>query len=420
MRKRSVTALTAGAASLCILLGSCGNDALITSSQDVTEISFSWWGNDARHDYTIPAVKKFEELHPDIKVKCHYAEWSGYQTRNRVQMVSGTESDVMQINYSWLSEYSPDGNGYYDINLLSDSVDLTNFTDEDLAYGMQNGKLNAVPIALNTETVFINKTIYSKYGLDIPHTWDDYFRAAEVMNGDCYPVSMSQKPAFFFLTAWTGELTGKDFMDKNGKILYSREDVKLMIECYCKLVEKKVIPNVEHFDKLNLGTGVYAGSMAWVSDSISYCSPAIDNGYEMTVAEYVRENGVLDNWYAKPATMYAVSKNTKHPQEAALLLDYLLNSTDMAEYQKIEKGIPLSRQAREYLTATGRLSGIQYEAFNMMSENKDSLEPISPYFENDEMIRTFFSACNEVIYQKSTVDEQTDLIYNFFMNFREK
>lgn len=414
MKKRSRMCLLAAQFSLMFLLNGCGNQEVITTQTNRTEISFSWWGNDQRHDYTIPAIKEFEKLHPEIKVKCHYAEWAGYQTRNKVQMVSNTESDVMQINYSWLSQYSPDGNGYYDINLLTDTVDLSTYTEEDLAYGMQNGKLNAVPIALNTETIFINKTIYEQFGLDIPRTWDDLYKAADVMNGEHYPLPMSRKPAFFLLVSYTGEITGKDFMDNDGKILYNKDDIRLMIESYQKLVEKKVTPNVEHFDKLNLGTGVYAGSMAWVSDSISYCSSAIENGYEMVVGDYITAKGNLDNWYAKPATMYAISKNTEHPDEAALLLDYLVNSTEMAEYQKIEKGIPLSKAARNYLTETGQLDGIQFDAFNMMSDNKDKLEIISPYFENDDLMKAFFSACNEVIYNKSTVEEQTDIIYELF------
>lgn len=124
-------------------------------------------------------------------------------------MVTHTESDVMQINYAWLNQYSNDGEGYYDINQLSDYVDLSNFTEEDLAYGMKNGKLNAVPIALNTMTVYVNKSVYDEYGLDIPETWDDFFAAAEVMNGEHYPISMSKKSAWFFLASYVGQMTGK-------------------------------------------------------------------------------------------------------------------------------------------------------------------------------------------------------------------
>lgn len=392
-----------------LLFGSCigcSGDTVVTDQIVQKEISFSWWGNDIRHDYTLEAIETFESLHPDIKVKCHYSEWSGYQTRNDVRMVTHTESDVMQINYAWLNQYSSDGEGYYDINQLSDYVDLSNFTEEDLAYGMKEGKLNAVPIALNTMTVYINKSVYDEYGLDIPETWDDFFAAAEVMNGEHYPIAMSKKSAWFFLASYVGQMTGKNLMDDEGNITFGKEEAALMIRTYCNLVNKKVMPQVEYFDKLEIANGNYAGVLAWLSDAESYCSEAIANGYEISVADYTTINGNLSSWYAKPATMYTIRKDAENPEEAAILLDYLLNSPEMAGYQQIEKGTPLSIAARQYLEENDMLNGIQYEAFTKMSESKDKLEVISPYFENDAMIDAFTDACNEVLFNKSDEMEQ--------------
>lgn len=395
---------------LVVCCACCSGDIVVTDRQVQKEINFSWWGNDARHDYTLESMEMFESLHPDIKVKCHYSEWSGYQTRNDVRMVSHSESDVMQINYAWLKQYSDDGEGYYDINQLSEYVDLSNFTEEDLAYGIQNGKLNAIPIALNTMTVYINKTIYDQYGLDVPKTWDDFFNAAEVMNGEHYPISMSKKSAWFFLASYVGQMTGKNLMDDEGNITFGEKEVTMMIETYCELINKKVMPQVEYFDKLKIVDGSYAGVLAWLSDAENYCGETIENGYEMTIADYTTVNGELNSWYAKPATMYAIRKDVENPREAALLLDYLLNSHEMAGFQKLEKGVPLSASARNYLEENDMLNGIQYDAFTKMQESKDKLEIISPYFENDAMIDAFIDSCNEVLYGKSDETEQGKIL----------
>ena len=50
----------------------------------------------------VNAFDELEKLYPNIKVSCDYSEWSGYETRSNICMVSNTESDVMQINYAWL------------------------------------------------------------------------------------------------------------------------------------------------------------------------------------------------------------------------------------------------------------------------------------------------------------------------------
>ncbi len=393
-----------------VILSGCGNDIVVTNQTQQTEISFSWWGNDARHDYTLEAITEFERLHPDIKVKCHYSEWSGYQSRNNVQMVSHTEADVMQINYAWISQYSHDGTGYYDISQLGDYFDFTTFNEEDLEYGMQNGSLNAIPIALNTMTVYINETVYDNYGLEIPKTFDDLYKAAEVMNGECYPISMAKKSAWFFIIAYVGQLRNKDFMDNDGNILFDESDIQLMIETYCNLVNKKVIPQVEYFEKSEITSGNYAGVLAWLSDANSYCSGAIENGYKITVADYTTIDGNLQSWYAKPATMYAIRKDIEHPEEAAMLLDYLLNSDEMASYQQIEKGIPISSSQREYLEENELLEGIQYDAFTKMNDKKDELEVISPYLENEDLIDAFMEVCNEVLYEKANAEEQAEIL----------
>ena len=40
-------------------------------------------------------------------------------------MNSNTEADVMQINFNWLPDYSPDGTGFYNIETVRGISDLS-------------------------------------------------------------------------------------------------------------------------------------------------------------------------------------------------------------------------------------------------------------------------------------------------------
>ena len=413
MKKRTFPLLLLIAA---LLLSGCRSKAVLTSNIEQVNISLSWWGNDVRHEYTLAAVKEFEKLHPEINVVCHYSDWSGYQKRSDVQMASATESDVMQINYAWIQQYSPNGDAYYDINQLSDYIGLSNFSEEELDFGMQNGSLNAIPIALNTQTVYINKTIYADYGLEVPLTWDDLFEAAKVMNGEVYPFGMVAKSLWFYAIAYAEQMTGKQFMNLDGSINFDPADIQMMIDFYCRLVNEKVIPQPEYYDRLKLTTGEYAGSLAWISDASNYCDKAIENGYEMVVVNYTADDpaNAAAGWYAKPATMYAISRDTEHPAEAAMLLDFLLNSEEMAKRQGVEKGVPVSDAARACLEENDMLTGIQYEAFLKMNEYGDRIAVVSPYLENDSMIDAFRNACNAVLYDKGSAEEQAQELYVLF------
>lgn len=394
-----------------LMLASCASAPVVVNQEEYTEISLSWWGNDARTEYTLAAVKKFEELHPDIRVKCSYSEWSGYQTRYKIQMMSDTESDVMLVNFNWLDKYSKDGNGYYNIYDLSENFDLSQFSESELSFGIRNGKLNAVPIALNTQTAYYNKTIYDRYGLALPESWDDLFNAAQVMNGENYPISMPAKSAMFFITAYTEQQSGKTFMTDDGKLGFGKEELTTMFDFYTRLINAKVMPQVEYFDKNGIRNGSYAGAMAWLSDAENYMGPAREEGYEIVVGSYVGCSEGVKGWYTKPATLYAVSAGTEHPKEAALLLDFLLNSDEISELQGIEKGIPLSRSSRDYLENHDKLKGLHYDAFLLMSENIDSMALINPFMEDSDMLDIFQDACNAVLYGKATAEEKAAEIY---------
>ena len=397
-----------------LVLSGCGSKAVLTSNIEQVDVSLSWWGNDVRNEYTLAAVKEFEKLHPEINVVCHYSDWSGYQKRSDAQMASSTESDVMQINYAWIQQYSPNGDEFYDISKLSEYIDLSNFSQEELDFGMQCGSLNALPIALNTQTVYINKTVYGDYGLGVPETWDDLFEAAKVMNGETYPFAMVVKSLWFYAIAYSEQMLGKQFMNLDGSINFTVEDLEVMMDFYCRLINEKVIPQPEYYDSLKISTGEYAGALAWISDASKYCDKAISNGYEMVVANYTADDpaNAAAGWYAKPATMYAISNDTEHPVESAMLLDFLLNSEEMALLQGIEKGVPVSSAARKCLEENDMLTGIQYEAFLKMNEYTDRIAVVSPYLEDDKMIEEFRNACNAVIYEKSTLEEQAEAFYN--------
>ncbi|MCR5292652.1 MAG: extracellular solute-binding protein [Eubacterium sp.] len=397
-----------------ILLTACGNDEIISNEfEQKTEITLSWWGNDTRNEYTLEAVKAFEELHPDIEVKCSYTEWSGYEARNQVRMVSGTEADVMQVNAGWLAQYSEVGTGYYDIESLSEYVSLDNFDADTLDFGRRNGILNAIPIAMNTESIYINKTIYDSYNLPVPETWDDFFEAAKVMKKDgVYPLAGANKSIWLFCIAYTEQKTGKTFFDEKGNIRFSYSEFKTMIEFYNRLVTEKVIPKVEDFQRFNIDNRVYAGTVAWVSDAINYFGTLVEEGDEIIPADYTAfdSSDAGKGWYKKPATLYAISKNTNHPKEAAMLLDFLLNSAEMARLQGLEKGIPVSKAAKRHLEEDGQLTGLQYEASQVM-ENNSLISPMNSVIENTNLYETFITHSDMVLFDKGTLDDVTiDLV----------
>ncbi|MCR4946441.1 MAG: ABC transporter substrate-binding protein [Lachnospiraceae bacterium] len=412
-----VAALTAG-----LFAGCAGTDSVTKytlENEKKTEISFSWWGNDIRHDYTMEAVKIFQQENPDVKVETDYGVWGGYEKRYNLNMMSDNETDVMQINFAWLSKYSPDGEGYYDLNTLKDYINFAGYTNEMLSYGYMNGKLNAIPIALNTSTLYYNADIFKKYGLELPKSWDDLFAAAEVMSEDgIYPLGMSKKQLFLFLITWYEQLTGKEPFDENGNWIYETEDVRNMLDYYGKLRAENVICSVDDFGTGMFSGGQVAGVMVWASDAETYCAFLEENKIDVRIGEYpVMEDAKMLGWYLKPATMYAISRITDEPVAAARFLDYLLNSEEMIVRQGTEKGVPCNVIAIRVLQEHDMLDGLEYRANQMMESRRRDMKVMPAQMEDEDIINIFKDGADKYLFDRATLKEAAEEIQNLITEF---
>ncbi len=402
----------------------CGNNhkkEVMRSGKQI-KLEFSWWGNDERHAYTLQGVDLFQSQNPDIDVDCRYGDWSGFEKRTKVWMESHNEPDVMQINYAWLSDYSADGNGYYDLYQLADIIDLNNFKEEDLQFGVRNGKLNAIPIAFNTATIYYNQDIYDKYHLELPETWDDFFDAAKVMRQDnVYPIGMAKKQLVLFLTAYYEQTTGKALFNQDGTLNAGEEEIAYILDFYKRLLDEKVLLPIDRFSKEKFTNGEIAGSMFWASDAGMYCEGLDARDVSVVIGDYPKLQGsVRSGWYIKPATMYAISDVTKNPKEAGMLLNFLLNSEEMAEYQKTEKGVPISASAVNYLKEKGYLNSRETEANDKMLKERNQMDVMLPVMENENVINTFKSEADDYIYDKVSLEEAAKKIYQNIKQLTEK
>lgn len=384
----------------------------VTKTTAARSISFSWWGNDERHTYTMEGVELFQEINPDIDVDFRYGVWQGYEKRTKVYMESHTEADVMQINYAWLDTYSKDGNGYYDLYQLKDFINLDNFSEEDLKFGEVNGKLNAIPIAFNTLTIYYNKDIYDQYDLELPVTWEDYFIAAEAMRGDeIYPIGMPKKQLVLFLLAYFEQTTGQNVFGEDGEFLLNEEDIAYILRFYKRMIDEKALLPTDQFDRAKFVSGKIAGAMFWVSDAGSYCEGLEETGAALAIGEYpMAPSAGLSGWYMKPATMYAISSITDYPEESARLLDYLLNSREMAALQKTEKGVPVSKTALDELEQKGYLDSYEYEASQKMIAERDKMNIMLPVMENETILDIFKKDSDSYLYDKMELMECAEMM----------
>lgn len=390
----------------------CGAaDISLADGKDEIELEVSWWGTDERNSYTMEALKEYSAQNDGIKVNMTYGEYQGFELKNDVKMFAHTEADVMQVNYQWLDKYQSQGLEFYDLNTLSDVLDLSQYDDVELSYGTNaDGRLIALPIALNVKVAWYNKSVYEKYGLELPKTWDDLFAAAKVMSADgVYPLDLDDSALWMACVAYVEQLTGHVVFDENSNFTFSVKDLEDMLEFYQKLVDEKVVERVADRDEAKIEQGIYAGTMQWVSGAKQYEAMISGNGQSVAAAlPPTIEGEQRMGWYVKPATMYVMGSHTQHPKEAAQLLSYIVQEKGMVSRQALEKGVPCNDKAIEILNEDGVLAGTQYDATLLCEEKNYPL--MSPYYEECGSI--FRTAADEVIYGQSSAAEAAQKAYD--------
>lgn len=387
---------------MCVsLLCGCGVHK-VEREQEQAVINYSWWGKDDHSERVIQGIKAFENTFTGISVKPEYSEFDGFKSRMDSEFYSDTQADVMQLNFDWLYEYSPDGEQFYDLNELSEYIDLSNFSDFALELGTVNGKLNALPYSINAVTFVYNKTLYDRYGLELPEAWEDLFAAAKVMKSDeVYPLALSEKNFWLCCCAYMEQTTGHKVFDKDNKLALTKSDMEVMIDFYQRLINEKVSKLGSEFDRNDFEDCITGGVAVWNSDAGYFSDAAEKYGFNIVVGDYpVEENYSSYGWYVKPTSLLAVKKTTKEPEAAAKLVNFMLNSSDMAALLGTTKGVPVSRSAAETLTARDMLTGIGYTSTQKINDTPE-LEVMCPYLENAQLISIFTDACESVYYEKS-------------------
>ena len=118
-------------------------EGLEVDTQTPITLRLNWWGGDSRNQATLAAIDKFQEKYPNIKVAAEYEAFNGHEEKIALGIKSGNAADVMQLDWSWVSTYSPKGDNFYDLNKVFNILDLDNYTEGDKSVFTINGKLNA-------------------------------------------------------------------------------------------------------------------------------------------------------------------------------------------------------------------------------------------------------------------------------------
>lgn len=426
------------AAALCcaITLSACSSQKNTSVTKpdgklDKCSLRFSWWGGDDRHKATLDAIDLWNQKHPDITITPEYGGWDGWTEKVSAQIKSGTEPDIMQINYDWLISMSEDGSRFYDLDSLDKFLDTSGYDDEILSFGRVNGRLSALTVSVSGRSLFYNSQVFGSLGAEYPKTWTELTALGKSFGEEgLYPIDLdiqSGGTAWYLAVVYIQQKTGKEFITDDGRLGFTVDDISDALDFYKSLEENHVIRTVRTrtdedgnaalYQSSEFIDGRVAGVLEWGSAVGKYESVLPDGVLEAGPL-LSDDSGNTRGWMIKPTLLYAVSGNTKYPDEAAAFIDFLVNDEECAQLLGTSRGIPASEKASSALEKSGKLSGLAKECDDMLTA-ADTFT-ISPYMELPRMKDFYNTAIESVSYGTADTDTAARQLYDSITDHLEK
>lgn len=436
MKKKTVKRLLASGLVLTALLAGCGNGGSkdktadsgksdskteATLPTDDVTIKFSWWGADNRHEAMKKVVELYEAEHPNVTVDVEYGAWDGWQAKVLTQLSGKTEADVMQVNYNWLFSFGKGQNIFYDLNKVSNFLDLNNWDKEYLKALQVDGQQAAVPHGMTGRVNLINEKLYTDNGLEIPKTYDDLEAAGKVIGANNTETGAENQYAFqnmgkvskdLFIAQMLFNATGK-VMQEDGKVNYSVKDVQKVLEQYKALEDSGAMPTFNQDPSVETNAnpewtgGKVGGIYEWANSLAQWAKSYEDAGNSadsLTVAPYFqKDTDSKPSVYVKPNFAYAISKNSKNPEVAADFINFLFTNEEAVKASGDALGISSNTVTHDLQVKNNLLEGVVKDAYDTL----DSYDQVvmDPYFEDENVRNERYTAIEAFRSGKSTAEE---------------
>lgn len=404
--RRRVAAVAVAAVAATLTLAACGTDnggsdkpsGDATLSNEKVTLSMDWWGADSRVKLTQQVIDAFEKKYPNITVEPQYSDWNSYWDKLATSTAGGNAPDVMQMDQLYLASYAQK-DALADLSTVSSQLDTSHLPAAVLGMGKYNGKQYAMPISTTGFGVVINKTILDNLGLTLPDTdkwtWQQFedFAASISKASGGKIVGASPLSNEFSLQLWTrqhgeGLFTGNKITASQATIAsYFQQALDFQKSGASASASRYTEQAALSIDQTDFSQGKQAMIFTQATQLTQYT--ASTKGANLILAKLPTDDANTAKYaYLKPGMYWAVSSKSKHPAEAAALVNFFVNDPDAGKILGTERGIPanpdivtaitpnLTAPEKASVEYTNSLSGILGDAPAIVPNGASQLDSI--------------------------------------------
>jgi len=402
-----------------------------TSDTLAGNITFSWWGDDGRHQATRSIAELFMAENPDVNIDFFYAPWSGFQDVFAGDLMAGTEADLMQVNFNWLQLYSPFGTTFADLERpdIAAHLDLSNWGVDEIDMVRTNGIVQAVPSGITARVPFIRTDMWGAAGIDYlsVNTWDDLKAAgnqlqAALGNDHWLFGKLGNASTSYFLFSFLEQYTGRPFVDENFQFTYTLEELTTGFQLIQDLMDNGVFAYGQ-FDSSSFNStnenwiaGRFGAVFEWDSSMNNWINN-LEGGQDVISVRnhFTLPNALSSGVMVRPSMAFAISNNSNYPEVAAAFLNFMLTDARAVEIMGTDRGIPANRVGLSHFQA---LAGSGDPRFGDAAVNANNIHAnavttiMSPAFEFPTVRAVYETQVEALIYGFITVEQAAAFVFN--------
>lgn len=330
-----------------------------TNTENIS-LRFAWWGGEERHQATLEAIKKYEELNPNVKIEAEYSGFDGYQQKLITQLSGNSAADIVQVDQPWLPDLANQGDLLLDLS-KEETLDLSAFDDEFLNNtAVIDGKLLGIPTGVNTNALLYNKAFTEKFELDMSDTWTwdelmKYGKKIHEENPDYYLINTNAGMAGSVLSWYLEQETGKYWITDDYTLQYTKEDWTNALNMFKQWIDNGIIEPMEvssvyeskPSENPTWINGLSGTILNWVSDRSGM---SMDGTLDIHIGSVPCNEGAIGTGIVlRPSQIFSIPSSCQHKEEAVKFLDWLMNDEEAITILKDVRGVPASSKAREIL-----------------------------------------------------------------------
>jgi multiple sugar transport system substrate-binding protein len=417
--------LAATAAAAALVLTACAQGGGTTADEEPaavpTEtgpvtIRFSWWGSDTRHQLTQQVLDAFEEKYPNITVQGDFTDWGGYWDKLATSVAAKDAPDVITQEERYLRDYATRG-VLLNLDTVTDTLKTEDLDPSVVDSAVVGGARYGVPTGVNVYSIVADPAAFAAAGVEMPDdttwTWDDYAEiAAEITAKTGGTVYGAQDYAFnepgFSIYA---RQQGQSLYEEDGSLGYDDELLAEWWQGALDMMKAGAEPDAAKSVEIDgagpegslLGTNAGAMSQFW-SNQLGAISTA--SGRELTLLRFPGESEhERTGMYFKPAMYYSIAAGSEHPQAAAQLIDFLVNSEEAGALLLSDRGLPANLTVREAVTP--KFSATDQQAAEFLTDLQDEVvDPVAvPPVGSGEVVNIIKRLTAEVLFERLTPEQ---------------